>query len=288
MLARKEKPMDTSGKFGYSLNTSTIRNCKCSVPEELAIVAQAGYQGIELWVAEIDAYVQSGGTLKRLRGLLEQHGLQAPNLIAFFAWAHPDPVERKKGFEDARRVFEMARALGCPCVAAPPWGVADRTDLPLTHFADCFRELLVLGHQVGAKPILEFWGHARILQKLDEAVRVLALTNDPDGAMLADVFHMAKGGSRFEQLAELGGNQLALFHVNDYVGSSDVAQQTDQQRVYVGDGVAPWGVIMGALRQIGFAGMLSLELFNAEYEKAGALVVAQTGLAKLKRVVESN
>jgi 2-keto-myo-inositol isomerase len=280
--------MSTSGKFGYSLNTSTIRNCKLSVPEEIAVIAQAGYQGVELWVAEIEAYLQAGGTLPKLKGLLDQHRLQAPNLIAFFAWASPDPVQRKRGFEDAHHVFEMARVLGCPCVAAPPWGVADRVDLPLAHFADCFRELLELGRQVGAKPILEFWGHARILQKLDEAVQVLALTDDPDGALLADVFHMAKGGSRFEQLRELGTTQLALLHVNDYLGTPDVADQTDQQRVYAGDGVAPWGVILGALRRIGFTGMLSLELFNAEYEKAGALVVARTGLAKLKHVVEAN
>ncbi len=280
--------MDTSTKFGYSLNTSTIRDCKLTIPEELAIVAQAGYQGVELWVAEIEAYLKGGGTLKQLKGLLDRHSLQAPNLIAFFAWAHPDPPERKKGLEDARHVFEMARALGCPCVAAPPWGVADRTDLPLAHFGSCFHELLELGRQVGARPILEFWGHARILHTLDEAIQVLALANDPDGAMLADVFHMAKGGSRFVQLRELGGTQLALFHVNDYLGSPDVTLQTDQERVYAGDGVAPWGVIIGALRQIGFTGMLSLELFNAEYEKAGALAVAQTGLAKLKQVVESH
>jgi 2-keto-myo-inositol isomerase len=283
---REGDHMNETGEFGYCLNTSTIRECGLDLLQEIEVVAQTGYQGIELWVSEIEAYLQGGRTLAELRHLLEQRGLEVPNLIAFFQWAHPDEGVRARALEEARGVAAMARELACPCVAAPPSGISDRTDTPLRHIAECYRDLLELGRQVGVKPLLEFWGHSKVLYSLDEAVEILSLVDDPDAAVLADVFHMAKGGSDFELLGQLDGTQLGLFHLNDYPSSPDIAQLTDRDRVYPGDGAAPYGAIMATLCEIGYTGVLSLELFNEAYQRAGALDVARNGLQKMKQVVE--
>ena len=133
---------------------------------------------------------------------------------------------------------------------------------------------------------MEFWGHSQVLYSLDESVEILNLVDDPDAAILADVFHMAKGGSSFDLLRDLDGAQLRLFHLNDYPDSPDVTQLTDRERLYPGDGVAPYDLIMTALREIGYAGMLSLELFNEAYQRAGALEVARTGLENMRQVAE--
>ena len=60
---------------------------------------------------------------------------------------------------------------------------------------------------------------------------------------------------------------------------------TDAHRVYPGDGVAPLKGLLRDLRDLGFRGMLSLELFNREYWKQDALTVARTGLDKMRRLV---
>lgn len=279
--------MSETREFGYCLNTSTIRECGLDLLQEIEVVAQAGYQGIELWVSEIEAYLQAGGILVELRHLLEQGGLEVPNLIAFFQWAHPDEGVRAKALEEARGVADMARELACPFVAAPPAGISNREDVSISHIAECYWDLLELGRQVGVKPLLEFWGHSQVLYSLDEAVEILSLVDDPDAAILADVFHMAKGGSDFELLGQLDGAQLGLFHLNDYPGSPDITQLTDRERLYPGDGAAPYSAIMATLREIGYTGMLSLELFNEAYQRAGALDVARTGLEKMKQVAET-
>jgi len=69
--------------MNYCLNTSTIRNCGLSVPEKIRITAQTGYQGIELWVSEIEDYLKKGGSLSELKAILDQSNLKLPNLIAF-------------------------------------------------------------------------------------------------------------------------------------------------------------------------------------------------------------
>lgn len=280
--------MNETHEFGYCLNTSTIRECGLDLLQEIEVAAQVGYQGIELWVSEIEAYLQGGGTLIELGHLLKRRGLEVPNLIAFFQWAHPDEGARARALEEARGVAAMARELACPCVAAPPSGISDRTDIPLSHIAECYRDLLELGREVGVKPLLEFWGHSRVLYSLDESVEILSLVDDSDATILADVFHMAKGGSDFGLLDQLDGAQLGLFHLNDYPGSPDITQLTDRERLYPGDGAAPYAAIMTTLRKIGYTGVLSLELFNEAYQRAGVLDVARTGLEKMMRVVEGS
>jgi len=130
--------MNKHSDFRYCLNTSTIRECKLDVPREVEVASQAGYQGIELWVSEIEEYTGSGGTLSGLKSIVEDSDLEVPNLIAFFQWAHPDDDERHEGLEQARKVFAMAQELGCPWVAAPPFGITDQEDISVAFLADCF------------------------------------------------------------------------------------------------------------------------------------------------------
>ena len=54
-----------------------------------------------------------------------------------------------------------------------------------------------------------------------------------------------------------------------------------------GDGVAPMKIILRTLRDIGFRGWLSLELFNRDYWRKPAEEVAKTGLAKIKAAVRA-
>ncbi|MBN1673398.1 MAG: sugar phosphate isomerase/epimerase [Kiritimatiellae bacterium] len=274
---------DLSAKASrFCLNTSTIRECGLGLAEEIRVAGEAGYGGVELWVSEIEAYRQKGGTPAELKRMLGDYGLVVPNLIAFFQWAHPDEAERRKQLDEARRILSMARELGCPYVAAPPVGITDRPDIPLADLAARFGALRAVGRETGVEPVLEFWGHSQILHSMQEALEILAQIAEPGACLLADVFHMAKGGSGFDVLSRLNGATLGLFHINDYPASPDVTQLTDKERVYPGDGVAPWRQIAGALQAIGYRGMLSLELFNKNYQTQGAETVARTGLTKMQ------
>ena len=117
-------------------------------------------------------------------------------------------------------------------------------------------------------------------------MQILEIVDDPDAMLLADIFHMAKTEGSFELLSEMNGADLGLFHVNDYPYAPDITQLKDDQRVYPGDGVAPLDKIIAALRKIGYTGMLSLELFNKEYQEAGAEVVAKTGIEKMQKAFQ--
>lgn len=270
----------------YCLNTSTIRNCGLNIQEKIELTAKAGYQGIELWVSEIEEYLKNGGTLAKLKDIVDKSKIKVPNLIAFPQWANPDQAIRKKALLEALQVFEMAKKLGCLYVAAPPAGITDMVDLPLKDIAEYYKDLMNATKDTGVKPLLEFWGHAKKLGSLAEAMEILEFVDSPDVLLLCDVFHAAKTEGSFELLKKLKGSQIGLFHINDYPKADDIRKLTDAQRVYPGDGVAPLRQIFDTLKNIGYSGIFSLELFNKEYEKAGAEHVVKTGLEKMKNVIE--
>lgn len=272
-------------RFSYCLNTSTIRSEGVSVLEYIDIAADAGYDGIEPWVDEIDRWVAGGGTLSQLRDRAEARGIQIVNLIAFFEWAVPEEDRRAKGIEEARRCFEMADTLGCGFVATAPTGIHDRK-VDIFPVAQRFAALTEAMADYSATPLLEFWGVAQTLGTAGEVVLVAAESGVPNVKLLADIFHMYKGSGHHRGFEHFGPGRLGLVHVNDYPAQPARDTITDADRVYPGDGIAPWEQIVTHLRQLKYQGMLSLELFNPKYWAEGPVVVAEKGLARLRACVE--
>ena len=75
-----------STQFKYSLNTSTIRGQKLSLPKIIELAARAGYDGFEPWMMEIEAYVKEGKTLASLKKLASDAGLEFFDCIGFPTW----------------------------------------------------------------------------------------------------------------------------------------------------------------------------------------------------------
>jgi sugar phosphate isomerase/epimerase len=96
---------------------------------------------------------------------------------------------------------------------------------------------------------------------------------------------MYRGGSEPAALRVLGRSAVHCFHMNDYPANPPRDTIKDSDRIWPGDGIAPFKQILGALADNHCQVMLSLELFNPEYYKLPALEAAKTGLAKMKAVV---
>jgi len=252
----------------------------------IRITAEAGYDAIEPWVSELDAAVAAGTSLAELKSRMADQDLRAVNLIGFFEWASPDAAVRKKALEEARRNFAQAQAIGCPYVAAAPMGIHEMPDLDLLCIAERYAKLIDLGREFNVIPVVEFWGVAKTLGKLGEVLMVAAECGRPEACILADVFHMYKGSGHFQGLNLAGPDTIAIFHMNDYPANPARADITDSDRVYPGDGIAPYPEIMAFLKKAGFSGVLSLELFTQSYWEQDAALVARTGLEKMRRAVE--
>lgn len=275
------------GPFRFCLNTSTISGQKPGLLKSIEIAATAGYDGLELWISEIKEYIAQGNTIESLADFIRKKGLVVEDAISFTTWMSDDETKRKAGLEQLEAEMKMMAVLGCKRIAAPPAGVTK--DKPIDYFkaGSYYHDALELGRKTGVMPQLEFWGASGTLFQLGQAMAIAASANDPDARILPDVYHLFKGGSGFEGLKLLSGKAIEVIHMNDYLLSKPVAEQTDADRVYPGDGNAPLIQILRDLHAMGGTKVLSLELFNKSYWKQDPQQVAKTGLEKMKKLVDA-
>lgn len=276
-------PAKSASHFSFCLNTSTIMGQQPGLKGYLEIAARAGYDGVELWIRDLQEYVNAGNSVASLRKLITDSGLKFENAIGFAPWMVDDDSKRKAGFEQMEKEMELLAALGCKRVAAPAFGV----DAPLDLFkaGERYKALLDLGRKTGVMPQLEFWGAFPFFHHLGQVLMVAAVANDKDARILPDVYHLFRGGSGYDGLKMLNGESIEIFHMNDFVSHIPREEQQDKDRVYPGDGAAPMLQILSDLKSMGGEKVLSLELFNQDYWKQDALSVAKTGLEKMKALV---
>lgn len=266
----------------FCLNTSTIRGYGLSLPDQVEVAARAGYDAIEPWISDLQAFADGGGSLEELGREIRSRSLSVQGAIGFFEWCVDEDDRRSEALEQARRDMELVVRLGGGLIAAPPKGAVETGGLELLAIAERYHVLCEVGTEFGVRPMVEVWGFSRTLGRLGEAAFVAIESGHSNACVLADVYHLYKGGSPIEGLGLLAGERLPLFHINDYPGGLSREAITDSDRVWPGDGVAPLQQIYALLNRVGFDGYLSLELFNPEYWKGDAPETARLGLEKAR------
>ena len=272
-----------AGKF--SMNASTLRGYNLTLSGQMRAVASSGFAGYEPWMKDIRAAKESG-TLGEACRIAKDGGVSFVNGIAFGQWVNPDPQVRKNGLEETKRDMALLAEMGCPSIAASMFGVQKPGSpiIPKEAIAERYAVVLDLGREMGVRPLLEYWGHSVNLPRLEDALDVLAMLNRPDAAILADVYHTYRGGGDFAAYRRLSRQTLPVLHVNDYPAQPPRSSLVDTDRVWPGDGVAPWKEICANLAAAGAAPWLSIELFNPAYWRTTPDDTVRTGLVKVSAV----
>lgn len=260
--------------FTYCLNTSTIR--PTPLLEKIAIAGRAGYDAIEPWNDEVDDYLAQGGSLDELKQAIGDAGLKVASMIALHGWF--DGGNR----DDCCRRMEQAAALGSSfIVASPPHEI-----IRLDRASADYEELLAMGRAIGVRPAMEFLGFVAGVRSMAAAWAIAAGTGDPTATVVGDVFHMMRGGGSIDDLLQIGGDGMAIFHINDLPADPPPTAQADGDRVMVGEGIVDLPRVIAHLREIRYRGPLSLELFNESLWQKDPFEVARVGLERVRMLAE--
>ena len=257
---------DAEKSFRISLNTATIRTYKFPIEKQIELCGAAGFDGIELWVSDIQDYLFKGGSLADLARKLKDNRLLLENIIGFAPWMTDDESKRKEGQSLMKREMEMTALLGGKFIAAPVMGIHRIDREKLTEYGQRYRQILEIGRATGVIPLLELWGSGALFN-LADATHIALEAAHPDANLLLDFYHLYRGGNSFDSLQLLNVARLPLFHINDYPASPSREQLNDSDRVYPGDGICPFQTILPFLFRSGFKGGFSVELFNEGYCK---------------------
>lgn len=278
-------PRENPSPFRISLNTSTISGYKLPVREQIELCAETGFDGIELWVRDVETYMAEGGTPEEIARLLKDSNLILENMISFSDWIADDPDKREEGCRNMQKDMELTARLGGKYIAAPVQGLImfDRSKLP--EYAERYTKILEAGDQTGVIPILELWGTGH-LNQLSDTLHIVTGTLHPKATILLDFYHLYRGGNSFDSLHLVNGSALPVFHINDYPATPERIRLNDSDRVFPGDGICPFDELLPVLYKSGFRGGLSVELFNRTYwEEMDVRTVLKQSYEKTVRVI---
>ena len=272
--------------FTYSLNMATIRGQNLGFAKELEIASKAGYHSVEIWIDSLNTYLAAGGTLKEVRTMLGDLGLQVENCISFNKWIVDDEAIRNAALEHMKIELDQLAEIGCKRIAATAMGLSNDTTISLDTIAERYRTVLDMGVDRNVIPLLEMWGFQRQVSTVSEVVYSAMQSGNAKASILLDIFHLYKGDTPLDTLSFINPQINPILHMNDHPATISRAVITDADRIYPGDGVAPFKRILKTLKRHDQPLILSAELFNAIYYKQDALTVAKTALKKMKAVAE--
>jgi sugar phosphate isomerase/epimerase len=241
---------------------------------------------VEIWIDSLQTYLKTGGSAAEAKKIIDGLGLTVENAIGFAKWIVDDEAARQKGLSQLRAEMDLLAQIGCKRVAAPPAG-ANSSNTPLINLdviTERYLTILEMGRQTGVMPILEMWGSSPNLKKISQVLYVVTESGHKDARVLLDTFHIFKGGSSFDSVPFTGRAAMDILHINDYPAGIPPARISEPDRVYPGDGIAPLRPLLQSIKNPGNPVIISLEVFNPHYYQQDALLVAKTGLAKMKAV----
>lgn len=260
------------------MNSSTIR--PVPLKDQVRLVAETGWDGIEPWVNDIEKFEADGGDVKALGREIKDRGLRISNVIGLWDCMPDGDDAFQASLPATRNRMRLCADLGSPFVAALP--LPDRENFDLMHAAKCYAELVRIGREdYNIQPIMEFVSVFKGVTRIGQAAAIALDADTPHAYVLPDTFHLWKGGSGFHGISRMQGDFLADFHWNDVPAGAVPADSGDSTRILPGDGVLPLVQCMKDLKAIGYQRGLSLELFNKEIWAMDPRKACELGLRKM-------
>ncbi len=244
----------------------------------------AGHCGaIEVWLGKLETYLQSH-SVDDVRRLLEKHQVAVPVGSYQGGLLVSQGDARREHWNHFAKRLQLCQALGIKTlvVAGDVQGPLGQQDFDRLRVSLDQAAQQAGGH--GVRLALEFQAKATYPNNLQSAA---ALAEEVGGAQLGlclDVFHFFTGSSKESDLAYLSADNLFHVQLCDLAGHPREFA-TDADRVLPGDGDFPLGPIVNRLREIGYAGCVSVELMNPAIWQIPPRNFGEVGITALRKVL---
>jgi sugar phosphate isomerase/epimerase len=252
-----------------------------SFAEDVANFADAGCRAMEVWLTKLETHLEAHSP-DDTRKLLSDSGMTLAAAAYQGGLLLSQGEQRKAHYDHFKRRLDLCQHLGIPTllVVADFAEAVDATGLERSVVSLAQAAQWAAGF--GVTLALEFRGKNTFCASLDTALALVHQCGEPNVGVNLDVFHYYTGPSKFEDLGLLTADRLAHVQLCDVAGvPRELA--TDADRVLPGDGDFQLPALLDALRQIGYAGWVSLELMNPTLWKANPVRVLDIGYTALRK-----
>ncbi|MEU1697313.1 TIM barrel protein, partial [Streptomyces hirsutus] len=242
-----------------------------TLTEKLTAAARAGFDGVEIFENDLLA---SPLTPREIRARCADLGLTV-DLYQPMRDIEAVPAELfARNLRRARHKFGLMSELGADtvlvCSSVDPEAVDDDA-LAAAHL----RELADLAQDFGIRVAYEALAWGRHVSTYDHAWRIVEAAGHPALGTCLDSFHILSRGSDPRDIEDIPGEKIFFLQLADApLPAMDVLQWSRHHRCFPGQGGFDVAGLVRHVLRTGYAGPLSLEVFNDVFRQAEAAPTA--------------
>ncbi|WP_024520138.1 sugar phosphate isomerase/epimerase and 4-hydroxyphenylpyruvate domain-containing protein [Bradyrhizobium sp. Tv2a-2] len=249
-----------------------------ALDEKLRAAAAAGFEAVEIFENDLLSF---GAGPREVAALCRDLGLEICAYQPFRDFEGMPEPQRTRNFIRAERKFDLMQALGtdlllvCSSVSPASLGGIDRT-------ADDLRELgeraAARGLRVGYEALA--WG--RHVSDYRDAWEIVRRADHPAIGVILDSFHALAPAFPTRSIRAIPADKIFLVQLADAPRLElDILSWSRHFRCFPGQGDLPVADFMEAIAATGYAGALSLEIFNDQFRAGSSARTAIDGLRSL-------
>lgn len=267
-----------------ALNGATTM--KADLQTDVRAASLAGFEYLEIWAAKLRRFLASE-TTAALKQLFEENKILPYSINSIEHVTFREGEAHDKLLSECEELCRIAAEVDCPYIVVVPSPLPEGKSSAevLEESVRTLAELGSIAERFNISLAFEFLGQPHCsVQTLDLASLIVKETRRRNVGLVIDSFHFYAGGSTFEALDALDAERLFIFHIND-AEERPRDELEDRHRLLPGHGILPLKEMVGALRRIGYGGVVSVEIFRPEYWERDPFELARAAHAAASRVV---
>ena len=252
--------------------------------EKLAAIAKAGFDGIEIFEQDFISFDLSPADVRKM---VADQGLEITLFQPFRDFEGlPEGPLRQRAFSRARHKFDLMCELGTDlmliCSSVHPAGLGG-----IDRCADDFQELGEIAKSYGVRVGYEALAWGRFINDHRDAWEVVRRADHENVGLILDSFHTLGRKLDPDSIRTIPGDRIFFVQLADAPAiDMDLLYWSRHFRYMPGEGDLDLPAFMDALYATGYDGPLSLEIFNDEFRRGDAEMVARDGHRSLINLMD--
>ena len=245
-----------------------------TLESKLRAIARAGFDGVEIFENDL---LTSQGSAREAGALMRSLGLKCTLFQPFRDFEGMPDALRPRVFERIERKFDLMQELGTDlllvCSNVSPVSLGDRGRI-VADFVELGERAAQRGLRVGYEALA--WG--RHVADHRDAWSIVREVNHPAIGLILDSFHSLARNIPNESLREIDPARIFIVQLADApLMQMDFLSWSRHFRCMPAQGELPIVDYVATLLERGYAGVLSLEIFNDRFRSSSASEVALDG-----------
>ena len=246
-----------------------------ALPKKIEAAAAAGFRGVEIFLEDL---ITSGAPVAEMARFVRELGVEIVSLQSLRDYEAAAPEQRDWNARRAARMLDLAAAIGAKMLIVCANTRADALDDPGQAAAD----LAALADMAGARGLAigyEALSTARRVKHFGQASDIVKRADRPNLGLVLGVAHTVFAGANFDALERLEASRIALVHLADAPDiRMDPQLLSGNFRLFPGQGDLPLRDLWRRLGAMGYAGPVSLEIYNDQMRGLSPTAIATDGM----------